>query len=609
VTASDMVAGLTLAPDGLLWGVSQRGAPGNFGTIFTLNSVTNVVTPVLSFTGDSGAFPGGAPQAELTYDGAGYMWGVTAEGGAMDRGVVFKINVMSKDFTVITEFNGINGLAPGGGLVADNAGFLWGVTAEGGEAFRGTVFRLNPSTNELATVVHFTGTDGDFLGDGPLAGLTKDSSGFMWGTTYEGGETNQGTIFKIDSTTLDFTSVLAFSGNSGSYKGAGPAAALVPDSSGTFLWGTTEAGGADNVGMVFRVRRSTSVYSPVVEFNGPQGTKKGANPRSALIQDGLGSWYGTTEAGGTGFGTVFKITSTNLFSSLFEFTGSAGNVPGEKPRGSLVMANDGNIYGTTMTGGSLSLLNPAGNGQIFRLRFGPTTSTLPPTVAATTATLNGTVNPNGTASTVTFRYGTSPTLAGATTVSAGTTGTGTTAQAVSAGINGLQWATVYYYRVQAVNAENATPQQGEVLSFSTPVQPGGGFAAWLTAAGGAGGATAAGSDPDKDGTSNAIEYVLGSNPLLADFPAQPAATFTPSQIIFTFLRADASESPDLTLTVETGETLQSWPSGYLIGPNTASSSPGVSVVENGTSPDLITVTIPKFSSLLKFARLKAVVTP
>ena len=77
----------------------------------------------------------------------------------------------------------------------------------------------------------------------------------------------------------------------------------------------------------------------------------------------------------------------------------------------------------------------------------------------------------------------------------------------------------------------------------------------------------------------------------------------------TFSREDAAESPGVALTVEAGRDLLTWPAVFTIGPDTASSSPGVSVTENGNAPDTISVAIPVGSDKTKFARLKVTISP
>lgn len=135
------------------------------------------------------------------------------------------------------------------------------------------------------------------------------------------------------------------------------------------------------------------------------------------------------------------------------------------------------------------------------------------------------------------------------------------------------------------------------------------FAGWAAGFGLSGPAAGSDADPDHDGLPNGVEFVLGDNPRLADASALPTVTLNGGNMLFTFPRDDASESPDVVLTVESGTDLVTWPAVFIIGPTTATSSPGVSIAENGPAPDAITVTIPVGTDQRKFARLKVAIAP
>ena len=611
VMASNPAAGLTSGGDGLLWGSTEKGGSSDLGMLFTLNPATGVVQRVLDFSGTGGATAGAGPSAELVADGNGFLWGVTAAGGANNGGVVFKINVLSRIYTLVLEFNGSNGRIPLGRLLADGAGNFWGTTSEGGPSQRGTVFRIAMATGVLTTLLEFTGSSGSFLGDGPAGGLSSDGAGFFWGTTYEGGSSNAGTIFKIATATGAFTSVFSFDGDGSLGKAPGETLTLAADG---FFWGATEFGGAEDLGIVFKINRSTGVFTRILDFTGKDGEYPGANPRSSLIQDPVGAWYGSTQGGGSGEkGTIFKIAPSGAFSIVTNFTGALGTTPGERPRGNFMRHTDGNFYATTAQGGAVDFLIPGGNGSIFKLRFGPIPVTQPATlVQSTTVTLNAQVNPNGAASAVSYEYSTSASLAGAPIVSGGTTLAATNPLAAPAAVTGLLPSRTYYYRARALNPENANLQLGAVLTFTTPAASGGsGFASWLGTMGLSGGAEMAAVDSDLDGTPNALEYMNGTNPAVADGGAPAGLTYSVAgnNLIVNFTRRDASETADITLRVEAGNGLGAWTSSYAIGATTATSDGGVMVVENGSNPDDIQVTIPTAGSSANFARLKVNVGP
>jgi hypothetical protein len=113
-------------------------------------------------------------------------------------------------------------------------------------------------------------------------------------------------------------------------------------------------------------------------------------------------------------------------------------------------------------------------------------------------------------------------------------------------------------------------------------------------------------DPDGDGIPNSLEYVLGGNPGQSSIAIAPQASIRDGNFIFTFQRADASETPDVSLAVETSTDLLTWPQSYIISPGTPASQ--VTIQENGEAPDTITVTLPG-AHMRRFARLKLTLTP
>lgn len=130
------------------------------------------------------------------------------------------------------------------------------------------------------------------------------------------------------------------------------------------------------------------------------------------------------------------------------------------------------------------------------------------------------------------------------------------------------------------------------------------FASWAIKLGLTGNPEA---DFDGDGIKDSLEYVLGSDPKVAGssgVTTQDAG----DNFIFTFNRADASETSDLALVVEAGGTLQSWPQVFEIKDTTANSTTGVVIAENADAVDTVTITIPKNGAERLFARIKVVVS-
>jgi hypothetical protein len=116
-------------------------------------------------------------------------------------------------------------------------------------------------------------------------------------------------------------------------------------------------------------------------------------------------------------------------------------------------------------------------------------------------------------------------------------------------------------------------------------------------------------DPDGDGVPTAVEYVLGGNPSSAAHIGNSVNIVSTQPPILLFLRDDASESRDVTLTVQAGTTLADWPESFIVGSDSASSSPGVSIAENGSEPDTVTITLPTRGGTPQFARLTVTIAP
>jgi uncharacterized repeat protein (TIGR03803 family) len=302
---------------------------------------------------------GSNPAAPLIRDSAGNLYGTTYYGG-VGNGTVFKLDPSGTETILYTFPGGKRGAHPSGGLVRDGAGNFYGVTFAGGTAGGGTVFKLSKAGRE--SVLHsFTGTGGD--GIKPMGSLIRDSAGNLYGTTSQGdaGTCQYGTVFKLDPSSKE-TVLYCFAGVQG--DGRNPSAGLVRDSVGN-LYGTTYSGGTqgEGFGTVFKIDPSGK---ETVLHNFPATASDGENPAAALIRDSAGNLYGTTYAGGGGFGsdgTVFKVDPSGTETVLLSFGTSGG---GSRPLGGLIRDSAGNLYGTTSghtqsDGGTAFELAPGGS--------------------------------------------------------------------------------------------------------------------------------------------------------------------------------------------------------------------------------------------------------
>jgi uncharacterized repeat protein (TIGR03803 family) len=192
---------------------------------------------------------------------------------------------------------GTDGQTPYAGVIQGNDGNLYGTTYFGGGSGFGTVFKVTPSGTETVLYSFAGGSDGEH----PYAGVIQGSDGNFYGTTYQGGANGYGTVFKI---TPSGTETVLYSFAGGSSDGANPEAGLTQGSDGNF-YGNTYLGGAGNLGTVFEITPS-GTETVLHAFAG--GSSDGANPSANLIQSSDGNLYGSTGAGGTsGDGTFFKV--------------------------------------------------------------------------------------------------------------------------------------------------------------------------------------------------------------------------------------------------------------------------------------------------------------
>lgn len=268
--------------------------------------------------------------------------------------VIATSSAHAQTYSVLYSFaGGIDGRNPVAGLVRDATGNLYGTTNVGGAHGYGTIFKID-STGKETVLYSFT----DMKGDGayPCAGLLLDAKGKLYGTTLNGGAYGYGTVFVIDAAGV-LSVLYSFNGAAG--DGGFPYAGVVRDAKGN-LYGTTLQGGAYDYGTVFKLDptgQETVLYS----FTGTGGD--GANPYAGLARDAKGNLYGTTYYGGLescnniGCGVVFKLDKTGKESLLHTFTGTGGD--GANPSGGLVRDTKGNLYGTTRFS--------AGGGIVFKV--------------------------------------------------------------------------------------------------------------------------------------------------------------------------------------------------------------------------------------------------
>lgn len=209
--------------------------------------------------------PTGAGRAKLIRHTDGYFYGVSAGGGANGAGTIFKLSP-SGDLSTWVNFDGLNG-GTKSELVSDGQGAFWGTTFAGGNYQRGSIYKVDIATGKVTTVIDFPTADSPIRGRYVRAGLVYDHAGFFWGTTQQGGAMDVGTLFKVEASTGLLTTVAEFSYGSGPLRGVNPAATLVSDANGV-LWGAAAQGGEEGRGTIFKVDPATGTVATVAHFSG-----------------------------------------------------------------------------------------------------------------------------------------------------------------------------------------------------------------------------------------------------------------------------------------------------------------------------------------------------
>lgn len=314
--------------------------PPSYGTVFKIDRNGQFST-LFTFTGANGAQPNGG---RLLRDDQGNLYGLTSSGGGVlpdgnpGQGTLYRLDPNGNQ-TILHRFGAAgDGSVPIGTLARDRLGNFYGATVGGGATSWGAVFKLAPDGTE--TILHSFDLAAYWS---PGGGLVADGAGNLYGVASNGGA-GGGVVYKIDATGT-YSDFHVFTGGLDGYA---PSGELTVDHLGN-LYGVTGGGGASGFGTVYKINQAGQ--KTVLHSFAGSAQGDGAYPAGSLIRDEAGSFYGTTRSGGSdpssaGSGTVFKMDPSGNVTLLFSFP--AGFPPGSPGYLNSPLARDatGNLYGT-----------------------------------------------------------------------------------------------------------------------------------------------------------------------------------------------------------------------------------------------------------------------
>lgn len=358
--------------DGAVYGTTAIGGIGTFGTVFKLTPPTgsgNWTEKILyHFSGGSD----GQQPSDIVFGPGGVIYSTTYLGGSdfcyQGCGTILQLTPPTGGGSwtkqTLYDFTGFqDGQAPGNVQVGPN-GALFGTTPSGGppagtchEVGCGTVWVLNESGGVWTkTIIHaFPAATGD--GQGPNYDIVFDANGNLYGTTYAGGSSHFGTVFKLSPPAVTggaWTETILHSFTGSGADGGYPIGGLVIDRNGVVYGTASYSGVANDSGTAFALTPpaksgGTWKYKVIHKF---AGGKDGATPATTMALDQKGNLYGTTWNGGSsacylGCGTVFKLTPSTESRTWTETILHNWANSGQVPDGSIVVFHDRLLYGTT----------------------------------------------------------------------------------------------------------------------------------------------------------------------------------------------------------------------------------------------------------------------
>ena len=382
---------------GSLYGFTNRGGTGvcsYCGSVFELTPNGNGPWTEAELWDFDGQSDGDYPTA-VALGPAGKIYGTTTGPGAgqLPEGQIFELTPQSSPtgastLNVLYIFPFTDGEEPSRGLIADAAGNMYGTTAYGGLNNVGSIFKMSPVGNgwKESLIYSFGPASRSAYYSASPSSMVFDAKGNLYGTTQEGGANHNGSVFELSPAVGGIwqeKDLVSFTWNDGLVQ---PIGGVVFDKAG-HIYGVAVFNGAYGYGGVFQLTQGADgQWTAAVIYNFKGSPSDGAIPQAGLVIDSAGNLYGTTERGGSGqcndgsnnpagCGVAFELSyaaDTGWTETLLHsFIGVQGS-DGAAPTANLILDGSGNLYGTTVSGGSLDSHCvgygvPSGCGTVFEL--------------------------------------------------------------------------------------------------------------------------------------------------------------------------------------------------------------------------------------------------
>jgi len=307
-------SGMVRGANGLFYGVTSYNGSNNYGTLFAFNPLTLQFSKLHDFNG----IDGGQPVGSLTMGSNGKLYGLALAAGT---GSIYSFDPATRLYRKLYVFNKNEGEGLYGSLTQAADGKLYGLTFSGGGSDPdapglGTLFVFDPNNHSFKKLLSFDGSNGA----NPFGSLVLGTNNKLYGTTHNGGVHDAGVLFSFDPQTAKYTKLYDFDGT----NGANPYSNLLQASDG-LLYGTTKEGGKRGAGTVFSFDPAQSAFKKLHEFEFIDG----ADPSGSLIEASNKMLYGTTEHGGkNNLGVLYEIDpKAQMVKAMQEYDGTNGRSP------------------------------------------------------------------------------------------------------------------------------------------------------------------------------------------------------------------------------------------------------------------------------------------